>query len=247
MAPSSQRPISSAVAFQNIAFAATILIAPITFVVGGLLDPVVHVTNGMANIVANINANAFANSLHIASFVLGAFLLPISIVGMARLAMPRSPWLATIGGALGLLGWLPLSALTAQEDMTLQMARLGALDPLATLWERFNGDATMTVFLIVYIVGHLAAYVLLSVALWRARLIPAWAAWTLAASTPLTLAFFATRQLNDSVGLLFEALFCATFVVGSATVAYAAAAHSISLRSHVAIHLKSDATGPAIH
>jgi hypothetical protein len=112
---------------QNIAFALTILLAPVTYCLGGLLDPVIHVTDGAANVAANAAANPFTNGLHLASFVVGSFVLPISIIGIARLVMPRSPWLAFIGGALGLLGWLPMSALTAQEDLTLQMARLGVV------------------------------------------------------------------------------------------------------------------------
>ena len=215
-------PQSGAFAFQNASFGAAILIAPIAFAVGGLLDPVIHVTNGAANIAANAAADPFTNGLHLVAFVLDSFLLPISVIGMVRLAMLRSPWLAMIGGALGLLGWLPFSALTAQEDLTLQMAQLGGGDLFGTLWERFNDDAIMTVFLVVYIVGHLLAYVVLALALRRARVIPLWSAWTLAASTPLTLAFFATRQRSELIGLIFELLFCAAFIVGSAPVAYAA-------------------------
>ena len=33
-------------------------------------------------------------------------------------------------------------------------------------WEWFNNDASMTIFLVVYIVGNLAAYVVLAMALW---------------------------------------------------------------------------------
>ena len=209
--------------FQNIAFAITILVAPITYCLGGLLDRVVHVTNGVANIAANTFANPYTNALHLASFVLGSFVLPLSIIGIARLLMPRSPWLATIGGALGLLGWLPFSALTAQEDLTLQMARLGGdTQLLGELWERFNADATMTLFLVVYIAAHLAAYVVLAIGLYRARLTPAWAAWTLGLSTPLVLAFFATRQRSDMLGFAFEVMFMLAFVLGSLPVAHVA-------------------------
>jgi hypothetical protein len=144
--------------FRNVGLAMAILIAPITYCLGGILDPVIHVTHGAANIAANASANQFTNSVHLASFVLGSFVLPISIIGIAGLVMRHSPWLATIGGGLGLLGWLPMSALTAQEDLTLQMAGLGGgTELLGSLWERFNNDATMTVLLVVYIVGHLAA------------------------------------------------------------------------------------------
>lgn len=212
-------PTSAAITFQNLSFAAAILIAPIAFTVGGFLDPVVHVTNGAANVAANATSNPFTNGLHLSAFVLDSFLLPISVIGMARLAIAGSPWLATLGGALGLVGWLPFAALTAQEDLTVQMARLGPNDLLGTLWERFNNDPTMTFFLVIYIVGHLLAYVVLAIALRRAGVIAAWAAWTLAASTPLTLAFFATRRRSEAIGVIMEVLFCAAFIAGSVPVA----------------------------
>ena len=178
--------------------------------------------HGAANIAANASANQLTNGLHLASFVLASFALPISIIGIAGLVMRRSPWLATIGGGLGLLGWLRMSALTAQEDLTLQMARLGSgTELLGTLWERFNNDATMTVFLVIYIVGHLATYLILAIGLWRARVIQAWAAWILGSTRPLMLAFFVTRQRSETLGFAFEIAFMLAFIIGSVPVAYA--------------------------
>ena len=200
----------------NAGFALAILLGPIAFVIGAVFEPAAHLPSGMENIALNAAANPFTNGLHVAAFVAASFLLPISVLGMARLAMARSPWLATIGGAVGLIGWVPLAALAAQDDLTLQMARLGASELLGTLWERFNADQTMTLFLLTYIVGHLLAYVLLPIALHRAKVIPAWTAWLLASSSPLTIAFFLTRQ-----DILFLA-FCVAFVIGSARVAWAA-------------------------
>jgi hypothetical protein len=46
-------------------------------------------------------------------------------------------------------------------------------------------------YLIVYVVGHLVAYVLLGAALLRGRVIPRWAAWSMIASSPLTILAFA--------------------------------------------------------
>jgi hypothetical protein len=139
------------------------------------------------------------------------------MLGMARLARPGSPWLATAGGAIGFAGWLPLAALAAQDDLTLQMARLGSTPLLGTLWERFNVDATMMLYLLVYIVGHLLAYVLLPIALRRAAVIPAWPAWHLVSTSPVTIAFFVTRQQA------FFIAFGVAFILGSARIAYAAA------------------------
>ena len=58
------------------------------------------------------------------------------------------------------------------------------------------------------------------------RVIRGWATWTLAAYTPLTLACFGTRNRNETVGLAMEVLVCATFIVGSALVAFAASRRS---------------------
>lgn len=221
---------SQGIVFRNIGLAVTILLGPIAYCLGGILDPVIHVTDGAANIAANVSANQFTNGVHLASFVLGSFLLPISIIGIAGLVMQRSPWLATIGGGFGVLGWLPMSALTAQEDLTLQMARVGSsTELLGGLWERFNNDITMTVFLVVYIVGHLAAYVVLAIGLWRARAVPAWTAWLLASTTPLMLAFFATRQRSETLGFVFEIAFMLAFVISSVPVAYAALTHASAM------------------
>jgi len=49
----------------------------------------------------------------------------------------------------------------------------------------------MGTYLLVYVIGHLVAYVLLGAALLRGRVIPRWAAWSMIASSPLTIAAFA--------------------------------------------------------
>jgi hypothetical protein len=224
---------------------------PIAFSLGALFEPAQHITDGQAAIAANAAADPITNGLHIAGFVLDAFLLPISVLGMARLAMNGSPWLATIGGTLGLLGWAPFAALAAQDDLTRQMARLGSSELLGRLWERFNNDATMTLFLVVYIVGHLLAYVVLAIALRRAGVIPSWAAWVLASTTPLTLAFFATRLRVEVLGFAFLVIFCAAFIVSSAAVARAALAACDPMdreRRHgprLRMHERSSAAGGA--
>jgi len=47
---------------------------------------------------------------------------------------------------------------------------------------------------VVYVLGHLAAFVVLAVALGRARLIPAWAAWALTLTSPVTVVAFPTHR-----------------------------------------------------
>ena len=107
--------------------------------------------------------------------------------------LDRSPWLATIGGGLGLVGWLPWAALVAQDDLTFQMAQTGGSPQFVDLWNRFTTDATMGPFTLIYVICHLIAYVLLGIALGRTGVIPTWAAWALALTSPITVIAFPTH------------------------------------------------------
>lgn len=194
--PAAGRPGSGSIpavpAYQRlrqVVLAVAIVGGPLAFLLGGVLSPSIHDT-GQASIAANAAANGTTNAVHLAAFVLASFLLPIGAVGLAHLAYPRAPWLATIGGLLAVVGWLPFSALAALDDLTSIMAQLPNSGSYAELWDRFSTDAVMGTYLIVYIVGHLVAYVLLGIALRRGRILPRWAAWSMIASSPLTIAAF---------------------------------------------------------
>jgi hypothetical protein len=179
--------------------AVAIVGGPLAYVLGGLLAPAIHDT-GEASIAANAAASQATNAAHLAAFVLASFLLPVGAAGLAQLAYPRTPWLATIGGLLAVVGWLPFSALAALDDLTSTMASLPDAGSYATLLDRFSTDAVMSTYLIVYVVGHLVAYVLLGVALHRAGVIPGWAAWAMIASSPLTVAAFVLPGSPRAVG-----------------------------------------------
>lgn len=198
-------------------FAAAIVLAPLVLIPGTIFNPAIGgIGAGAANIAANAAANPVTNQIHVYAYVLLSFLLPISVIGIAGLAIRRSPWLGTIGGALGIVGWLPFGALAAQDDLTFRMAEMGGGAHLVALWDRFTTDPTMLGFLLVYVICHLVAYVVLPIALRRARYIPAWAAWALALTSPITIVGFATRQIA-LVGLVI----CALLLIGSIPTAWA--------------------------
>jgi hypothetical protein len=187
------RPLPSVPAHQRlrqVVLAVAIAGGPLLFLLGGVLAPSIHDT-GQSSIAANAAANPTLNAVHLAAFVLASYLLPIGAIGLARLAYDRTPWLATVGGLLAVVGWLPFSALTALDDLTSAMAGPGGGASYAELLDRFTNDAVMGSYLIVYVVFHLVAYVLLGIALDRGRVIPRWAAWSMVASSPLTIAAFA--------------------------------------------------------
>lgn len=186
---------ASASSVRRATFALAIVAAPLLLTAGTALSPFIGgLGQGGAAMAANLAADSLANQLHLAVFVILSFVLPLSALGLAELAYPGAPWLATVGGALGLVGWIPWGALTVQDDVTFQMAQLGGGKQFVDLWNRFTGDPTMTTFLLVYIVGHLAALIVLGIALRRARAIPTWAAWALVLTSPLTVVAFPTHQ-----------------------------------------------------
>ena len=183
----------------QLVMAVAIVGGPLSYLLGGLLAPAIH-DSGRASIAANAAADPKSNAAHLAAFVLASFLLPVGAVGLAQLAYPRAPWLATIGGLLAVVGWLPFSALAALDDLTSTMASLPDGGAYAGLLDRFSTDAVMSTYLLVYILGHLVAYVLLGIALGRAGVVPGWAAWAMVASSPLTVAAFVLPGSPRAVG-----------------------------------------------
>ncbi len=207
----------SPAAFRKAGFAAAILLAPLILIPGTIFNPAIGgIGAGAANVAANAAANPKTNQIHVYAYVVLSFLLPISVIGISGLAIRRSPWLGTIGGALAIIGWLPFAALAAQDDLTFRMAEMSGGTQFVALWDRFTTDPTMFGFLLVYIVCHLAAYVILPIALWRGRYIQAWAAWALALTSPVTIVGFATRQIA-LIGLVI----CGLLLIGSIPTAWA--------------------------
>jgi hypothetical protein len=178
--------------------ATAIVGGPLGYLVGGLFAPAIHAP-GPSTIAANAAANAVTNGVHLAAFVFASFLLPVGAAGLAYLAYRRAPWLATIAGMLGVVGWLPFSALAALDDLARAMAGHPDRGSYAALLDRFTNDEVMSTYLLVYVICHLVAYVLFGIALRRARVIPRWAAWAMITSSPLTIAAFAFHGTGRTI------------------------------------------------
>ena len=112
----------------------------------------------------------------IVSFI-SAYVYPLSYLILGRLAMQRAPWLATIGIACGFVGSVVWS-LFAGETFWLAAAAQVDVDAAFLL----VGHTYVTNWAVLamhggWVLGHLLGYVLLGIALLRARVIPRWAAW----------------------------------------------------------------------
>ncbi len=142
-------------------------------------------TQPLAVFVAFRAANPMLLQLFLFFNVIVPYLYPLSYVGLGRLAMPRSPWLATFGIVFGWVGSVPWGFIADTMFQASTAARLGQDATYALLVKSyFSGPAILTVAA-GWVLGHLLAYVLLGAALLRARVIPAWAGWMIILSAPL--------------------------------------------------------------
>jgi hypothetical protein len=135
-------------------------------------------------------ASPTANTLHLLGVVAASFFLPLGYLGMSLLGMRRAPVLATVCVALSLIGWIPWAALIVLDDLAVSINQMGSSAQLDALWAHVNGDPVMSTFLLIYIVGYLLSAVLIGLMLGRLHIIPVWAAWAFALTSPLTIVIF---------------------------------------------------------
>jgi hypothetical protein len=212
---SEQARVSTAFTFQRYAFAACIILAPLSISLyliswaGNLREP----------LIASAMAGSTGNTLHFIGAIAASFFLPLGYLGMSLLGMRRAPWLATISASLSLVGWIPWAALMGIDSLAYDIAQGGLTPQLAALWTHFNGDTVMTIYLLIYIIGHLLSAVLIGLMLGRLRLVPAWAAWAFALTSPLTILIFPVHNIVFQDVLKY--LICALWIIGAIPAALA--------------------------
>ena len=116
---------------------------------------------------------------------LGVLAMIPSAMAAGRLALRRAPVLATLGTGLTVAAFVGL-AFGATDGATLAVASTGG--DVAVL-ESLNAQGPVTAGIILYVLGHITGMVLLGIALWRSRAVPAWVGIALAVSQPLHLVF----------------------------------------------------------
>ncbi len=201
--------------FQRMSLAVCIILAPLSIT----LYLVTWAGNLRQPLIASAMAGPTGNTLHFIGAIAASFFLPLGYLGMALLGMRRAPWLATISAALSLVGWIPWAALMGLDALAYDINQIGSTLQLASLWTHFNGDAVMTTYLLIYIIGHLLSAVLIGFMLGRLRLIPAWAAWAFALTSPLTILIILvhTNIFQD----VLKYLICALWIIGAIPAALA--------------------------
>ncbi len=202
-------PMPGAPKFQRVLLALCILLGPLSI----SLYVIAWTANMRYPLIASAQASPLANTLHFTGAIAASFFLPLGYLGMSLLGMRRSPRLATLCAALSLIGWIPWSGLIALDDLANLINQVGSTPQFTALWTRFNSDTVMTIYLLIYIVGHLLSTVLIGYMLGRLRIIPAWAAWAFALSAPLNMAYFLVQPLE--VKNLIKYLISALMIIGA--------------------------------
>jgi hypothetical protein len=218
-----QTPIPAYLKVQRTLLAACIILAPLSitlFVLAWPENPAPVVTGTTAAPIATSTmAGPMGNTLHFIGGIAASFFLPLGYLGMSLLGMRRAPWFATISAALSLIGWIPWSALIAIDDLAYDIAQAGSTSQLAALWTHFNSDPVMLTYLLIYIIGHLLSAVLIAIMLGRLRLVPAWAAWAFALTSPLTMIYFSVHII--AVRYVLRYLICTLWISGAIPAALA--------------------------
>ena len=113
------------------------------------------------------------------------YIYPLSYIGLALLAAERSPKLATVGVIFGWLGAIAWGFIAEQMFIGNQLARIGN-DALATnLLSGYTSSWQTYLVATGWVLGHQLAYVLLGLALWKARVTPRWTSIMLIVSAPI--------------------------------------------------------------
>ena len=213
-----QAKAATAFTFQRMSLAACIILAPLSITLY-LVSWEGNQRAPLTPLITSAMAGPTGNTLHFIGAIAASFFLPLGYLGMSLLGMRRAPWLATISAALSLVGWIPWAALMGLDDLAYDIVQTGSTPQLAALWTHFNSDAVMTTFLLIYVIGHLLSAVLIGIMLGRLRLVPAWAAWAFALTSPLTIVIILvhTLVLQD----VLKYLICALWIIGAIPAALA--------------------------
>jgi hypothetical protein len=178
-------------AFDRRALAIVMVIGPLAIaVVRGILP--YFTTDSTTVMAAKVAAHQGAETAVIwLTFVAMLTLVP-GVIALGMLARRGSARLGTIGLVLAVAAFLSLfwSTTAGEDNVALAAARIG-MSPGTTgaLVTAMSGILPIGLASNLFVLGHIVGLVLISIALWRGRLVPTWAALLLGVSQLLHFVF----------------------------------------------------------
>jgi hypothetical protein len=146
-----------------------------------------NVTDPLAAVAAFREASPLRTQLFLTCSVIAPYICPISYLGLGMLAMRKAPWTSTLGIACGWVGSVPWGFIADSMFYFTAAAHLGQDTSFALLHSRQGLFAFPQMMTVAggWVIGHLLGYVLLGIALFRARVIPRWASCLIVAAAPV--------------------------------------------------------------
>jgi hypothetical protein len=190
--PSDQRDLVPTIRrIHRFLFAASVVGGTGAILVAAFANPPYYASS--AGIASTVAANSASSNLmdqtHLVAQLAAAYLLPFSFLAMAWLASRRSPWLASVGASIALLGFLPLALYVGQDSLFYDIARQGSSAQSVGLAQFWNADPIMSFYGVMFGLGTVFGPTVIGIALWRSRAIPKWAAASLTVSRLSALLF----------------------------------------------------------
>jgi|SRR5450631_3563482 len=187
--------------FHRVCLAICIVVAPLVLFLGFAFDPTggVGVPSSASVLAANFQAASEAQiQLFLYFNAVTAYFFPLSFIGLGLLAMRRSPWLATIGMLLGLVGSLPFPMFVGPEALAAGVGQFGASASNTAIFKYVSSQGSIFLLSISWVVGHLLGYLVIGIVLIRSRAIPLWAAILIIIGLPFQAAGYRRTQVFSS-------------------------------------------------
>jgi hypothetical protein len=158
--------------------AGSVILGPLAILVAAVANPPYYGSGpGEASAIAtNAATNDLIDQTHLVAQLVAAYLLPIGLLLLAWLANQRAPWLASIGGLLTVVGFLPLALYVGQDSLYYDIARLGSNPQFVELATKWNHDSIMSFYGVAFGLGTVLGPTLIGLALWKSHTVPTWAA-----------------------------------------------------------------------
>jgi hypothetical protein len=180
---------------QSAVLAVCLVLAPLVIALGFALDPELGVPHwGSITILAWQHANPLRIQWLFIVNLITLYVFPLSYLGLGLLALKRSPWLATIGIACGLMGSLPWPLFLTTESLIYNIVHMGNSAAFIDLLARVSSVWEIAFLQYSWVLGHLLGYVLLGIALIRARTIPLWASCLIIIGVPFQMIAYPANQ-----------------------------------------------------
>jgi hypothetical protein len=183
--------------FSKIAVGTCLIGGPLLTLVSAIVSPAIKSDEAaQVAVIADHPARYYAFTMFTLA---GIVLLVPAILGLMHLTRERAPRWGNVGGSLALLGTLIATGDGATQLLVWQMGASGAnRGEMAALLHRYDSAAGASLVFTVGGLALLAGTIILSVGLYRARAVPAWAAVGFVAGIVLNVVGFSA----SSAGIL---------------------------------------------